>query len=167
MLATATSNCAVTNVTCNGNKYYFVTWTVYLESSMYLRRPQRLCHQIVAMCHIACWFRSSAVLKFDQLCDTNFETSPSLDLFLRKCTYAKVIDLRNMVLWSIGFIANRFRIPSHQISLCPLLLPCCAFIIKNRICSQSILLRNRFRMKKAFSILCIASKSLHVKVETL
>jgi len=25
--------------------------------------------------------------------------------------HAKVIDLRNMVLWSIGFIANRYRIP--------------------------------------------------------
>jgi len=47
---------------------------------------------------------------------------PSLDLFPRKCTYAKVIDLRIMVLWSIAFIANRHRIP-HQISLCPLLLP--------------------------------------------
>jgi len=47
----------------------------------------------------------------------------SLDLFPRKCMYAKVIDLRNMVLWSIGFIANRYRIPTpHQISLCPLLV---------------------------------------------
>jgi len=40
-------------------------------------------------------------------------SKPSLDLFPRKCTYAKVIDLRNMVLWSIGFIANRYRIPPH------------------------------------------------------
>jgi len=32
-----------------------------------------------------------------------------------------VIDLRIMVLWSIGFIANRHRIPPHQIILCPLL----------------------------------------------
>jgi len=47
-------------------------------------------------------------------------SKPSVDLFPHKCTYAKVIDLRNMVLWSIGFIANRYRIP-HQISLCPLL----------------------------------------------
>ena len=38
MLATATGNCAVTNVTYNENKYYVVTWTFYLESSMYLRR---------------------------------------------------------------------------------------------------------------------------------
>jgi len=49
-------------------------------------------------------------------------------LLPRKCTYAKVIDLRIMVLWSIGFIANRHRTP-HQISLCPLLfrwpVPCC------------------------------------------
>jgi len=36
---------------------------------------------------------------------------------------AKVIDLRDMVLWSIGFIANRHRIPPQQISLYPLLLP--------------------------------------------
>jgi len=40
MLATATRNCAVTNVTYNENKDYVVTWTVYLESSMYLRRRQ-------------------------------------------------------------------------------------------------------------------------------
>jgi len=33
-----------------------------------------------------------------------------------------VIDLRIMVLWSIGFIANRHRIPPHQIILCPLLI---------------------------------------------
>ena len=32
-----------------------------------------------------------------------------------------MIDLRNMVVWSIGFIANRHRIPPHQISLCRLL----------------------------------------------
>jgi len=32
-------------------------------------------------------------------------------LFPRKGTHAKVIDLRNMALWSIGFIANRYRIP--------------------------------------------------------
>jgi len=38
MLATATGNCDVTNVTYGENKYYVVTWTVYLNSSMYLRR---------------------------------------------------------------------------------------------------------------------------------
>jgi len=32
-------------------------------------------------------------------------------LFSRKCTCAKVTDLRNMVLWSIGFIANRYCTP--------------------------------------------------------
>ena len=37
MLATATGNCDVTNVSYDENKYYVVTWTVYLESSMYLR----------------------------------------------------------------------------------------------------------------------------------
>ena len=36
MLATATANCDVTNVTYSENKYYVVTWAVYLESSMYL-----------------------------------------------------------------------------------------------------------------------------------
>ena len=120
MLATATGNCAVTNVTYNENKYYVVTWTVYLESSMYLRRRQWL-RQIVVMCHIACWFRSGTVLKFDKFYHSSF-SKPSLDLFSRKCTCAKVIDLRNMVLWNFGFIANRYRIPPHQIGLCPLLV---------------------------------------------
>jgi len=95
MLATVISDCAVTNVTYNENKYYVVTWTVYLESSMYLRRRRWLRHQIV-MCHIAYWFRSVPVLKFDQLYRS------SLDLFPRKCMYAKVTDLRNMALWSKG-----------------------------------------------------------------
>jgi len=39
MLAAATGNCDVTNVTYNENKYYVVT---YLESLMYLRRRQWL-----------------------------------------------------------------------------------------------------------------------------
>jgi len=65
MLATATGNCAVTNVTYNENKYHVVTWSVYLESSMYLRRRQWL-RQIIVMYHIACWFRSGALFKFDQ-----------------------------------------------------------------------------------------------------
>ena len=47
-------------------QYYVVTWAVYLQSSMYLRR-RWLRHQILVMWHIACWFRSGAVLKFDQL----------------------------------------------------------------------------------------------------
>jgi len=42
---------------------------------------------------------------------TQASSKPSLDLFSRKCTYLEVIDLRIMVLWSIGFIANRHRIP--------------------------------------------------------
>ena len=66
ILSTATSNCDVTNVTYNENEYYVVTWTVYVESSMYLSR-RWLRHQIVVMCRIACWFRSGEVLKFDQL----------------------------------------------------------------------------------------------------
>ena len=71
MLATANSNCAVTNVTYNENKYHVVTWTVYLESSMYLRQ-RRWLRQIVVMCYIACWFRSGAVLKFDQFYHSSF-----------------------------------------------------------------------------------------------
>jgi len=54
-------------------------------------------------------------------------------LFPRKCTYAKVIDLRNMVLWSIGFIANQYRIPPNQISLCPLLYGTTVFLFLFRI----------------------------------
>ena len=65
MLAAATGNCAVTNVTYNENKYTVVTWTVYLESSMYLRQRQWL-RQIVVMCHIAYELRSGVVSKFDQ-----------------------------------------------------------------------------------------------------
>jgi len=48
-------------------------------------------------------------------------SKPSLDLFPRKFTQAKVIALRNMVLWSIGLIDNRISHAPHQISLCPLL----------------------------------------------
>ena len=70
MLATPNSNCAVTNVTYSENKHYVVTWTVYLESSMYLRR-RRWLRQIV-MFHIARWFRSGAVLKFDQFYHSSF-----------------------------------------------------------------------------------------------
>ena len=51
MLATATGNCDVTNVTYNENKYYVVTWIVYLESFMYLRQRQWLRHMVV-VCHI-------------------------------------------------------------------------------------------------------------------
>jgi len=61
LVAAATGNCAVTNVIYNGNKYYVFTWTFHLDSSIYLRRRQWL-RQIVVMCHIACWFRSGAVL---------------------------------------------------------------------------------------------------------
>jgi len=72
MLANATGNCVVTNVTYNEKKYYVVTWTFYLESSMYLRQRRWLRHQIDVMCHIACWFRSGAVLKFDQFFHSSF-----------------------------------------------------------------------------------------------
>ena len=115
MLANVIGNCVVTNVTYSDNKYHAVTWTFYLESSMYLRRCQWL-HQIVVMCHIARWFRSGAVLKFDQFYHSNFFLKPTLDLFPRNCTYAKVIDLRIMVLWSVGFIANWLRIPPTKLA---------------------------------------------------
>ena len=81
---------------------------------MYLRRRQ--------WCHIACGSAAvQAVLKFDQFYRSSV-FKPSLDLLPCKCAYAKVIDLRNMVLWSIRFIAKQYRIPPHQISLCPLLV---------------------------------------------
>ena len=51
MPATATGNCDVTNVTYNENKYYVVTWTVYLESSMHLRRRQWLRQIVVNVPH--------------------------------------------------------------------------------------------------------------------
>jgi len=74
------------------------------------------------MCHIACWFRSGAVLKFDQFYNSCFYSKQSLDLFPLKCTYAKVIDLRNTVLCSIGgSLQIDIAYPPHQISLCPLL----------------------------------------------
>jgi len=112
MLATATGNYDVTNVTWNENKYYVVTLSVYLEPSMYLRRRQWL-RQIVVMCHIACWLCSGAVLKFDQLYHSSF-FKPSLDLFPGKCTYAKVIDLPNMVMWSIGLQIDIASPPPNQ-----------------------------------------------------
>ena len=39
-----------------------------------------------------------------------------------------MIDIRNMVLWSIGLITNRYRIPAHQISVCPLLFKSSNFV---------------------------------------
>jgi len=100
MLANVTGNCVVTDVTYSDDKYHAVTWTFYLEPSMYLRRCQWL-RQIVVICHIARWFRSGAVLKFDQFYHSSFFLKPTLDFFPRNCTYAKVIDLRIMVLRSM------------------------------------------------------------------
>ena len=71
VLATATGNCDVTNLTYNENKCYAVTWIVYLESFMYLRWRQWLRHMVVVW-HIARWFRSGAVLKFDQFYHSSF-----------------------------------------------------------------------------------------------
>jgi len=100
MLATATGNCAVTSVTYNENKYYVVTWTVYLESSIYLRRRQ--------------WLAVHCQSLMSFITQTFSDSKPRLDLFPRKCTYAKVIDLRNMVLWSTGFIAKRYLIQGRS-----------------------------------------------------
>ena len=47
---------------------------------------------------------------------TTLESKPSLDLFPSKWTYAKVIDLSNMVLWIIGFIVNRYRITPTKLA---------------------------------------------------
>jgi len=60
-----------------------------------------------------------------------------LDFFPRKCTCAEVICLRNMVLRSIGLTANRCRIPSRQIRLCPLLLES----LRKKLTSRVALLR--------------------------
>jgi len=93
MLATATGNCDVTNVTYNKNTSH--EW--FFESYMYLRRrPRQWLRHMVVMCHIAYWFRSGAVLKFDQFI-TQASSKPSLDFFPRKCTCVKVIGLRNRV----------------------------------------------------------------------
>jgi len=97
MLVTATGNCDVTKATYNENKHYAVTWIVDLESFMYLRRrPRQWLRHMVAVCHIACWFRSGAVSKFDQFI-TQASFKPSLDSFPRKCTRVEVIGLRNRV----------------------------------------------------------------------
>jgi len=64
-------SCRCRNLVYNGNKCYVVTWTVDAESSTYLRRRHWL-RQIVVMCHIACWFRSGAVLTFDQFYHSSF-----------------------------------------------------------------------------------------------
>ena len=44
---------------------------------MYLRRRRWLRHQIVVMCYIAYWFRSGAVLKYDQSNNTMLATATS------------------------------------------------------------------------------------------
>ena len=51
MLAATTGDYDVTNVTYSENKYYVVTWTVYLESSMHLRRRQWLRQIVVNVPH--------------------------------------------------------------------------------------------------------------------
>jgi len=37
---------------------------------------------------------------------TQASSKPSLDLFPRTCTDAEMIDLRNMVLWSVGSLSH-------------------------------------------------------------
>ena len=119
MLATATGNCDVTNVTYNENKYYVVTWTVYLDvpvtAPTLVTTSDRCCvpHLLVDSVAVQCQSLTSFITQ---------TSKPSLDLFPHKCTHVEVIGLRIMVLWSIGFITNRHRIPPQQISLCPLLL---------------------------------------------
>jgi len=120
MLATAIGNCDVTNVTYNENKYYVITWTVYLKSrwtcadaSDYVIRSLLCATFLVGSVAVQCQSLTSFIIQPS--------SKPSLDLFPRKRTYAKVVDLHNMVLWTIGFIANRYHIPPNQISLCPLL----------------------------------------------
>jgi len=71
MLATATGNCDVTNVTYNANKYYVVTWPVYLESSMFPRNASDYVRSVLCAT-FACWLRSRALLKFDQFYHSSF-----------------------------------------------------------------------------------------------
>ena len=118
MLAAATGNCAVTNVTYNENKYDVVTWTVYLKSSLYLRRRQWPC-QIVVMCRIACWFRNGAVLKFDQFYHSSVGLPDHLKLFkdimvfkeIRWATFVSVCrGWRNgrLAPWKLGIRIKKF-----------------------------------------------------------
>ena len=113
ILATATGNCDVANVTYNENTYYVVTWT-------FMASPRCTCadaSDYVRSLLCATLLVGSIAVQRKSLTSFITEASkPSLDLFPRKCTYAKVIDLRNMVLWSIGFIANRYRMPPTKLA---------------------------------------------------
>ena len=120
MLATATGNCAVTNVTYNENKYYVVAWTFYLDAVA----PTPVTTSDRSYVSHCLLFPQRCSVKVRQVLWLKLLLKPTLDLLPRKCTYAKVMDLRNMVLWSIRFVANRYRISPHQISLCPLLAVC-------------------------------------------
>ena len=120
MLATATGNCAVTNVTYNENKYYVVAWTFYLDAVA----PTPVTTSDRSYVSHCLLFPQRCSVKVRQVLWLKLLLKPTLDLLPRKCTYAKVMDLRNMVLWSIRFVANRYRISPHLISLCPLLAVC-------------------------------------------
>jgi len=95
---------------------------------MYLRWRQWL-RQIVVMCHIACWFRSGAVLNLTGFI-TQASFKPSLGLFPRKCTCAKVIDLRNMVLWRIGLQIDIASHPPNQ--------PVSATVCYDQVCFEKV-----------------------------
>ena len=126
MLGTATGNCAVTKVTYSENKCYVVKWTVYLESSMYLRRRQWL-RQIVCYvphCLLVPQRRRAKVCPIS-----------TLKLLLNQdqiCFLINVLMQKWLIhtIWLFGFIwffrfmkSIVFIITSHhQINLCPLLL---------------------------------------------
>ena len=73
MLATATGNCDVTNVT-------YMRIGIMSSRELSISSPRYTCahasdyvsRQIAVMCHIACWFRSGPVLKFDQFYHSSF-----------------------------------------------------------------------------------------------
>ena len=63
---------------------------------------------LVGSVAVHCWSLTSFI--------TQASSKPSLDLFPRKCTYAKVIDLRNMILWSIGLQTSHSPSPNQPVS---------------------------------------------------
>ena len=73
MLATATGNCDVTNVTYNANKYYSMS-----SRELSISSPRCTCADAsdyvrsLLCATFAFWFRSDAVLKFDQFCHSSF-----------------------------------------------------------------------------------------------
>ena len=71
MLATVTGNCDVTNVTYNENKY-MSSRELSISSPRCTCADARDYVRSLSCATFACWFRSGAVLKFDQVCHSSF-----------------------------------------------------------------------------------------------